>query len=1013
MKKKILSVVLSAAMFLTTIPIVRGDSVVAKAESYTYTGNDAVAVAAGDGHTVILKSDGTVVGFGQNHQLQLNVSGWTDITAIAAGSYHTVGLKLDGTVVATGYNNDDQLNVSGWTDITAIVAGRRCTIGLKSDGTVVFVGYYTSAIDIVRNWTDIDTIAIGVGHFAGLKSDGKVISIGYASSDDDLNDTNNWTNITAIAAGSYHNVGLKSDGTVVTVGNDYYNRNETRDIINGWTDITAIATGAQHTVGLKLDGTVVATGKNDKGQLEVNSWTNITAIAAGGSYTIGLKADGTVVLAGGNSLGWLYDSSNPSGVFVKSNGKNVPQPLWYKNFIPLQEGIPWDFEGNFPNSCIHAHSYMLPDCYAGFSDCSGNRYYRYAVAKDSDNRVYGNPVHNKYTLNFTESNVSGVYQLDIKAFYNGPAVGFALDIDFDEEKLEICAPDGKSLTDVQLLGASGYRTPCISDDWADSGLDFSDIAINLGFDTAEEFLSRGISYSEAGWAEVSRFWVDEKTEQYISGTMNNHFASNNVPRTTFTNHIGDFTIAFDTQNGLSGNTVNNRLNPNEIRDRLWGYELMCPENGLSLGTVYFKLRPGVEDSALKPTDFKRDTECANYLQTYGDNSGADIYQCYNDSNARPYAANLETNVLGKKGFEEHSFLNKPADKSQLSLLNRVRMNDQNIQPEPWCRSNVEEIIITKYYKQQDNEIPTAESYGWMEAIDGKIPDDCEPGVYFLMVDTFEGEILKPIYTHTSNGLRTEWERVYYPGTKNLILDYSINQTFKIVEAKTVTAAQLDFDWSYRSRREDQITKQLIVHPQASVSGLGYPFSVVGYRITGTSEWIDAGNPEDWTRPIPYYIAPGVYDLKVSIPEGLEWHGADIVLTGVFTVTRGIFTVTFKDHDGTVLKTDTVSHGNAAVAPPNPSRDGYSFAGWNGTFSNVTRDLTVTAQYISVRMAGDVNGDGSVGVADVVTLRRYLAGWPGVTIDESAADVNGDGAVGAADVIVLRRYLAGWPDVVLI
>ena len=56
------------------------------------------------------------------------------------------------------------------------------------------------------------------------------------------------------------------------------------------------------------------------------------------------------------------------------------------------------------------------------------------------------------------------------------------------------------------------------------------------------------------------------------------------------------------------------------------------------------------------------------------------------------------------------------------------------------------------------------------------------------------------------------------------------------------------------------------------------------------------------------------------------------------------TVTFKDWDGSVLKTDTVNYGAAATAPVNPSRTGYTFTGWDKTFNNVTSDLTVMAQY---------------------------------------------------------------------
>ncbi|MBQ3672983.1 MAG: InlB B-repeat-containing protein, partial [Paludibacteraceae bacterium] len=55
-------------------------------------------------------------------------------------------------------------------------------------------------------------------------------------------------------------------------------------------------------------------------------------------------------------------------------------------------------------------------------------------------------------------------------------------------------------------------------------------------------------------------------------------------------------------------------------------------------------------------------------------------------------------------------------------------------------------------------------------------------------------------------------------------------------------------------------------------------------------------------------------------------------------------VEFHDYDATLLKTDTVDSGNAATAPADPTRVGYTFAGWDNQFNNVTADLTVTAQY---------------------------------------------------------------------
>ena len=97
-------------------------------------------VAAGDYHTVGLKSDGTVVAVGMNDNGQCNLGDWTDITHVAAGYYHTVGVKSNGTAVAVGWNGYGMCDVGNWTGIIQVAAGYYHTVGLKVDGTVIAVG---------------------------------------------------------------------------------------------------------------------------------------------------------------------------------------------------------------------------------------------------------------------------------------------------------------------------------------------------------------------------------------------------------------------------------------------------------------------------------------------------------------------------------------------------------------------------------------------------------------------------------------------------------------------------------------------------------------------------------------------------------------------------------------------------------------------------------------------------------------------------------------------------------
>ncbi|NBP25488.1 MAG: hypothetical protein EBU81_13255, partial [Proteobacteria bacterium] len=102
---------------------------------------DVVGVAAGYGHTLALKRDGTVVGWGMN-QGELNIpAGLTGVVKIDAGDHLSVALKSDGTVVAWGDNYLGKNTVpAGLAGVIDIAAGRNHVLALKSDGTVVSWG---------------------------------------------------------------------------------------------------------------------------------------------------------------------------------------------------------------------------------------------------------------------------------------------------------------------------------------------------------------------------------------------------------------------------------------------------------------------------------------------------------------------------------------------------------------------------------------------------------------------------------------------------------------------------------------------------------------------------------------------------------------------------------------------------------------------------------------------------------------------------------------------------------
>lgn len=62
------------------------------------------------------------------------------------------------------------------------------------------------------------------------------------------------------------------------------------------------------------------------------------------------------------------------------------------------------------------------------------------------------------------------------------------------------------------------------------------------------------------------------------------------------------------------------------------------------------------------------------------------------------------------------------------------------------------------------------------------------------------------------------------------------------------------------------------------------------------------------------------------------------------------------------------------------------------------------------LLGDVDGDGTVTIADVTYIQRYLADLPiSFAFDEKLADTDGDGMVTVLDATDLQRWLAGLPS----
>ena len=71
-------------------------------QSVPPSGNDFNAIAAGLQHSIALKTDGSIVGWGLNDYNQASPPDGNDFVAIAAGFEHSIALKRDGSIVCWG-----------------------------------------------------------------------------------------------------------------------------------------------------------------------------------------------------------------------------------------------------------------------------------------------------------------------------------------------------------------------------------------------------------------------------------------------------------------------------------------------------------------------------------------------------------------------------------------------------------------------------------------------------------------------------------------------------------------------------------------------------------------------------------------------------------------------------------------------------------------------------------------------------------------------------------------------
>ena len=169
-------------------------------------------ISSGSLYTMVVKTDGTLWGWGRNDSGQLGIGNITlepkikpvqvmeGVASVFAGSEHAIALKTDGTVWTWGYNTSGELGYETaeyysatptqvMTDVSAVSAGYSHFMALKNDGTLwtwgnngngqLGDGTTTRRMKPVKVMTDVVDIYSGRATSMAVKSDGTLWVWGY------------------------------------------------------------------------------------------------------------------------------------------------------------------------------------------------------------------------------------------------------------------------------------------------------------------------------------------------------------------------------------------------------------------------------------------------------------------------------------------------------------------------------------------------------------------------------------------------------------------------------------------------------------------------------------------------------------------------------------------------------------------------------------------------------------------------------------------------------------------
>ena len=353
----------SAKIVLTLCVLASGRISIDQTLAQTFDAWPVTRVAAGEGHVLFTKSDGSLWVIGDNTHGQLGLG--------PAVTNRNIPQRLTSGVASIACGENHSLFVSGHT----LWGMGQNTSGQLGDGSTS--NRFVPEQIFSAGFNFIPLVACGSLHslFAttSVTLSGATLRCMGLNEYGELGDggiTNHHTPeiilqgqfFSAIAGGAVHSLFIKPDGSLWGMGNNIYGQlglgflnssNPTPVKIVG-SNVIAVAAGGDHSLFIESDGTLRAMGFNVYGQLGLEDQNyadhvypslvldplyyglTVTAVAAGNSHSLYITSDGSLWAVGDGTFGQLGDGRG----FYNNNTDftDTPERIVTSNVVAVAAG---------------------------------------------------------------------------------------------------------------------------------------------------------------------------------------------------------------------------------------------------------------------------------------------------------------------------------------------------------------------------------------------------------------------------------------------------------------------------------------------------------------------------------------------------------------------------------------------------------------------------------------------------------------------------------------------------